>query len=172
MLSGLTLPALTTVSRLTQAGLIDLAMSTARATAVDMTELFQRLTVLCLRLTAAPESTLYAFIIRHFFLMLTVSIHSLEVASSDWLLTDKVSSWPGSAAERGWRYLRQSLERQDDQETDYKYSKAVLETLLAHDMTASLPPWLIQKLEVSSSFYGAPRNHTYLLSPRSNTPII
>ena len=35
----------------------------------------------------------------------------MDTPSADWLLTDKVSSWPGSPAERGWRYLRQCLER-------------------------------------------------------------
>ena len=67
---------------------------------------------------------------------------------SDWLLTDKVSSWPGSATDRGWRYLRQGLEKHDTAETDFKYSKAVLEALLSNNAGSPPPPWLIESLEV------------------------
>ncbi len=72
----------------------------------------------------------------------------LDVAA-DWLLTDKVSSWPGRPAERGWRYLRQALEQYDTAETDFKYSKAVFETLLSHVSLSPPPTWLTQTLEVS-----------------------
>lgn len=67
---------------------------------------------------------------------------------SDWLLTDKVASWPGTTAERGWRYLRQSLERYDTHGQDYKYSKAVFETLLLHNMQKTLPTWVLQRIQV------------------------
>jgi len=67
--------------------------------------------------------------------------------TTDWLLTDKVSSWPGTPAERGWRYLRQSLQQHDNDDTDYKYSKTALETLLEADSSSSPPPWLIHILE-------------------------
>ena len=84
-------------------------------------------------------------------------MHRMDVPSTDWLLTDKVSSWPGSPAERGWRYLRQCLERYDTPETDYSYSKAVLETLIVHDQDqparvtrAPPPPWLLAIIEVST----------------------
>lgn len=73
------------------------------------------------------------------------------MAASDWLLTDKVSSWPGSPADRGWRYLRQNLERYDNAGTDYSYNKAVLETLLTHDAALPLPPWLVQNISVRPS---------------------
>ncbi|TDL29800.1 hypothetical protein BD410DRAFT_817789 [Rickenella mellea] len=116
------------VSKLTQAGLFDIAMATGRILEVDMTELFQRLAIQCLRLTAAPDPSL------------------LEIAA-DWLLTDKVSSWPGTTAERGWRYLRQSLERHDSAETDFRYSKAVFETLLSYERGRDAPPWLVASLE-------------------------
>ena len=69
--------------------------------------------------------------------------------TSDWLLTDKVSSWPGTPAERGWRYLRQSLERHDGPPTDYRYTKIALETIMSFDRTSPPPPWLIHSLEVS-----------------------
>ncbi len=74
--------------------------------------------------------------------------------TSDWLLTDKVSSWPGSAAERGWRYLRQSLERHDGPQTDYRYTKVALETIMSFDRTSPPPPWLIHTLEVSRVWCG------------------
>lgn len=70
--------------------------------------------------------------------------------TSDWLLTDKVSSWAGSYPDRGWRYLRQSLEKHDGPKSDYAYSKIVLETLLAFDRTSSPAPWLVQSLEASA----------------------
>lgn len=70
--------------------------------------------------------------------------------TSDWLLTDKVSSWPGTPADQGWRYLRQSLERHDGSRTDYAYTKVVLETIMGLDRRAAPPPWLIHTLEVSA----------------------
>ncbi|KAI5124761.1 hypothetical protein M0805_005395 [Coniferiporia weirii] len=118
-----------TVSKLTQAGLFDLAMYTAKALSVDMSELFQRLALQCLRLSTTSDMTL------------------MESTASDWLLTDKVSSWPGTPADRGWRYLRQCLGRYDSAETEYSYSKAVLETLLSHDASSPPPPWLLQIVE-------------------------
>ncbi len=69
--------------------------------------------------------------------------------TSDWLLTDKISSWPGTPAEKGWRYLRQSLERHDGPQTDYRYTKVALETIMSFDRTSAPPPWLIHTLEVS-----------------------
>ncbi|KAI5985403.1 nucleoporin Nup120/160-domain-containing protein [Pisolithus albus] len=69
--------------------------------------------------------------------------------ASDWLLTDKAASWPGSPADRGWRYLKLALERHDGPETDYRYSKATLEAIFAHDRSFSPPPWLVRVLEVS-----------------------
>lgn len=76
----------------------------------------------------------------------------MEVAASDWLLTDQVSSWPGTSAERGWRYLRQCLERYDAIDINMTYHKAVLETLLSHDATHPLPQWLLQNIEVRVHF--------------------
>ena len=76
--------------------------------------------------------------------------HSQE-DTSDWLLTDEVSSWAGSPADRGWRYLKLSLERYDSSETEFQYSKVVLETILGIDRLSSLPLWLIQTLEVSQT---------------------
>lgn len=70
--------------------------------------------------------------------------------ASDWLLTDNMSSWKGTTAERAWRYLRQALERHDSpQETDLKYSKIVFETISGFDRLSSPQPWLVSSLEVS-----------------------
>lgn len=80
---------------------------------------------------------------------LTSDIRRRESDTSDWLLTDRVSSWPGNPADRGWRYLRQSLERHDSSDTDFKYTKTTLETVLSYDRLTPPPPWLIQSLEVS-----------------------
>lgn len=77
----------------------------------------------------------------------------MEATSSDWLLTDKVSSWPGTTADRGWRYLRESLERYDTPETDFSYSKAVLETILSHEATSPPQPWLLTSIKVSHSYF-------------------
>src|SRR6185369_11151571 len=66
---------------------------------------------------------------------------------SDWLLTDKVSSWQGTPADRSWRFLRQSLQQYDNVDTDYKYSKIALETIMSVDKSLP-PPWLIRRLEV------------------------
>ena len=84
---------------------------------------------------------------------LTSDIHRRESDTSDWLLTDRVSSWPGTPADRGWRYLRQSLERHDSSDTDFKYTKTTLETILSYDRLTPPPPWLIQTLEVSDEIW-------------------
>ncbi|OBZ71774.1 hypothetical protein A0H81_08206 [Grifola frondosa] len=88
---------------------------------------------------------------------LNVDIHDPDAVlgedTSDWLLTDKVSSWPGTPADRGWRYLRQSLERHDGPETDYRYTKVTFETTLAWDRTSPPPPWLIHTLEAQHPEY-------------------
>lgn len=76
-------------------------------------------------------------------------VYHRESDTSDWLLTDRVSSWPGAPADRGWRYLRLSLERHDSSDTDFKYTKTSLETILSYDRLTPPPPWLILTLEVS-----------------------
>lgn len=68
----------------------------------------------------------------------------------DWLLTDKVSSWSGTSADRAWRYLRQSLEQYDGPQSDFAYSKIALETILAFERASPPPPWLVQVLAVSA----------------------
>ena len=78
----------------------------------------------------------------------SVRVFSRSEDTSDWLLTDKTSSWPGTPADQGWRYLRQSLERHDGHQTDYAYTKVVFETILSLDRRAAPPPWLIHILEV------------------------
>jgi nuclear pore complex protein Nup160 len=83
---------------------------------------------------------------------LSVSISVLICLSrledtSGWLLTDSASSWQGTPSDRGWRYLQQALKRHDGVETDHRYAKASLETILSADSLAP-PPWLIDTLEV------------------------
>ncbi|GBE86753.1 hypothetical protein SCP_0906340 [Sparassis crispa] len=117
------------VLRLTQANRFNMAMATGAHAQlnVDMTDLFGHLTGLS-------------------------SVDSGE-DTSDWLLTDKVTSWPGTAADRGWRYLRESLERHDGPDTDYRYTKVTLETILELDRTSPPPQWLTQSLEVHHPEY-------------------
>lgn len=122
------------VLRLGQANQFDMAMATARSLDVDMSELFTTLTSQCLRLSRNPETV-------------------LQEDTSDWLLTDNVSSWPGSPADRGWRYLRVALERHDSVETDYKYSKTAFETILSSDRSSPPPPWLVHSLEENHHEY-------------------
>ncbi|GLB33440.1 putative nucleoporin Nup120/160 [Lyophyllum shimeji] len=120
------LPPSVIVLRLAQANRFSQAMATARSLNVDMTDLFSHLTGQCLRLSRNADTV-------------------IQEDTSDWLLTDKVSSWPGTPADRGWRYLRHSLQEHDSAETDYKYTKATLETILGSN--SSPPPWLIHILE-------------------------
>ncbi|KAJ7873395.1 nucleoporin Nup120/160-domain-containing protein [Mycena olivaceomarginata] len=122
------LPPESIVLRLAQSNRFSLAMATASSLSVDMTNVFAHLTTQCLRLSRNPNAV-------------------IQEDNSDWLLTDKVSSWPGTAADRGWRYLRQSLERHDGPDTDYKYTKITLETILGLQRTSPPPPWLIHSLE-------------------------
>ncbi|KAJ7162628.1 nucleoporin Nup120/160-domain-containing protein [Mycena crocata] len=122
------LPPESIVLRFAQSNRFSLAMATASSLKVDMTDLFAHLTTQCLRLSRNPDAV-------------------IQEDTSDWLLTDKVSSWPGSPADRGWRYLRQSLERYDGPDTDYKYTKITLETILSQQRTSPPPPWLIHSLE-------------------------
>jgi len=64
----------------------------------------------------------------------------------DWLLTGQLSPCP--PVERGWNSIRRSLEQYDSAEIDYRYSKAVIESLLVHDQDSVAPPWLLQTLTV------------------------
>ncbi|KAK7060140.1 hypothetical protein VNI00_000904 [Paramarasmius palmivorus] len=121
------LPPSSIVLRLAQSNRFNLAMATARSLDVDMTDLFAHLTTQCLKLSHDPDIV-------------------VQQDTSDWLLTDKVSSWGGSPADRGWRYLRESLKRHDSSETDYKYTKTALETVL-NFWSSPPPPWLVQQLE-------------------------
>jgi hypothetical protein len=68
---------------------------------------------------------------------------------SNWLLSDKVTSWPGTPADRGWRFLHQSLERYDGSVTGWRYHLAALRIILAYNRSAAPPPWLETTLEVS-----------------------
>ena len=76
-------------------------------------------------------------------------LHSDETI--DWLLTDKLSSWTGTPADRGWRYLRQALERYDGPASNYAYTKAAFDTILGFGRSSTPPPWLIQSLQVRST---------------------
>ncbi|KAI0829349.1 nucleoporin Nup120/160-domain-containing protein [Trametes gibbosa] len=125
---GLALAPDSIVLRLAQSNRFDTALATARSLDVDMTDLFGHLTGRCLRLSRHPDAV-------------------MSEDTSDWLLTDKISSWPGTPAEKGWRYLRQSLERHDGPQTDYRYTKVALETIMAFDRSSPAPPWLIHTLE-------------------------
>jgi len=121
------LPPISIVLKLAQSNRFNTAMATARSLDIDMSDLFTHLTRQCLRISRSPDSV-------------------IQEDTSDWLLTDKVSSWPGTHADRGWRYLRLSLERHDSADTDYKYNKVTLETILAFDQSTLPPPWLLQSL--------------------------
>ncbi|KAF8574446.1 hypothetical protein K439DRAFT_1399027 [Ramaria rubella] len=112
------------VSAYAQAGSYDYAMSAARSLDVDMTELFERLTVQCLRLTRRGEA-------------------ALQDDTAEWLHSDRVAAWPGTVAERGWRYLRTALERHDTAETEHAYRKAAAEKILELDRARALPSWLV-----------------------------
>ncbi|KAI0063071.1 hypothetical protein BV25DRAFT_1907210 [Artomyces pyxidatus] len=116
------------VLKLAQANRFNFALATARTLDVDMTDLFSHLTRQCLRLTYNPEAV-------------------MSEDTTDWLLTDNASSWAGTPADRGWRYLRQSLERHDGPATDSRYSKVVFETIVGLERSSTPPPWLINSLE-------------------------
>jgi hypothetical protein len=63
--------------------------------------------------------------------------------AAEWLRTERVMSWPGTVVERGWRYLRVTLEQHDETEREYAYRRAAVETMLEHERTRALPSWLI-----------------------------
>ncbi|PFH52564.1 hypothetical protein AMATHDRAFT_74048 [Amanita thiersii Skay4041] len=105
----------------------DQAMTYARSLNVDMTDLFTHLTRQCLKLTREPD------------------LATQDVA--EWLYADKAVSWSGPIADRGWKYLRNVVALHDSKETDYKYTKAIFETLLAHDRKSPPPPWITRILE-------------------------
>ncbi|EIN10816.1 hypothetical protein PUNSTDRAFT_65808 [Punctularia strigosozonata HHB-11173 SS5] len=121
------LPPEAIVMRLSQANRFETAISVARSLKVDMSDIFSRLAGQCLRLGTNPISV-------------------TQEDTSDWLLTDKVSSWAGTPVDRGWRFLRLTLERNDGPDTDFAYTKAVLETILAFARTTPLPSWLANVL--------------------------
>ncbi|KAK7696575.1 hypothetical protein QCA50_001233 [Cerrena zonata] len=125
---GLSLPPSSVILKLAQKGRFNTTLAMARTLEVDMSDVFAHLTNQCIRLSRDPEAV-------------------IGEDTSDWLLTDKVSSWAGSYPDRGWRYLRQALEKYDGPQSDFSYSKTVLDTLLAFDRSSSPPPWLVQSLQ-------------------------
>ncbi len=137
-----------------QSNRFNLAMTTARTLEVDLTDLFSNLTRQCLRLSRNPDAVscvpVGSFASGSNFAEL---LRRLE-DTTDWLLTDKVTSWAGMPSDRAWRYLRQSLERHDGPDTDLRYSKVVFETITGLERASTPPPWLIHKLEVSVFFCG------------------
>ncbi|KAF9535022.1 nucleoporin Nup120/160-domain-containing protein [Crepidotus variabilis] len=122
------LPPSVIVMRLAQANQYNQAMSIAQSLKVDMTEIFILLTNQCIRLSRNPGAI-------------------LEEDTSGWLLTDNASSWQGTPSDRGWRYLQRSLKRYDGQDSDYRYAKASLESILSIGRSLSPPPWLIDILD-------------------------
>jgi len=113
------------VSKYAQAGSYDYALSAARSLDVDMTEVFERLTIQCMRLARRGEAY-------------------LQDDTSEWLHSEHVASWPGTVVERGWRYLRTTLERHDTLDNDYVYRKAVVEKMLEFDRANALPSWMVR----------------------------
>ena len=97
--------------------------------------------------------------------MLSCLLRRLE-DTTDWLLTDKITSWAGTLSDRAWRYLRQSLERHDGPDTDLLYSKVVFETITGLERASTPPPWLIQKLEVSVYLYVVRRPLNCVANPK------
>ncbi|KIO30211.1 hypothetical protein M407DRAFT_20680 [Tulasnella calospora MUT 4182] len=115
------------VSRFVQEGAFDDALSNARSLGVPMTALFESLTARCIHLSRAGAT--------------------LSEDSAPWLATTRVQSWGGTLGQRAWKYLHESLERNDGPETDYEYHKTVLKTILEEDRSARLPAWLVQFFE-------------------------
>lgn len=140
------LPPPSIVLRLAQSNRFSMALAISRSLDVDMTDLFAHLTTQCLRLSHNPDVVVWVYL---FIPELPHPIHFFrsQEDTSDWLLTDSVSTWSGSAADRGWRYLRESLKRHDGIEIDYKYMKIALETILSVQSSPP-PPWLVNVLEV------------------------
>ncbi|KAG8960780.1 hypothetical protein FRC03_006142 [Tulasnella sp. 419] len=113
------------VSRYVQDGAFDDAISAARSLQVPMNGLFENLTSRCVQLSRLSHE------------------HADDVAP--WLISDRVQSWEGTPAQRGWRYLQESLERNDT--PDFVYRKVALKKMLDEDRFARLPVWLVQFFE-------------------------
>lgn len=105
-----------------------------------MIELLAHLTTQCLKLSLSKHPNSIPMILILEITTLASDICYRESDTSDWLLTDRVSSWPGTPTDRGWRYLRQPLERHDSPDTDFKYTKTTLEIILSYDRLTPPPP--------------------------------
>jgi hypothetical protein len=77
--------------------------------------------------------------------LLTIVYREEETAR--WLLSEAVSGWNGSLEEKGWRFLRQALERYDSENNDYAYTKVAFDTVLTYQRSPP-PPWLVALIEV------------------------
>ncbi|KIL68186.1 hypothetical protein M378DRAFT_72126 [Amanita muscaria Koide BX008] len=122
------LPVSIIILKLAQANRLNQAISHARNLKIDMTDLFTYLARECLRLSKKPDTL-------------------IQEDSFPWLFEGKTSTWSGSPAERCWKYLRHVLEIHDSADTDYRYTKAVAETIFAHDRRRPLPPWVVSTLD-------------------------
>ncbi|KAG8969377.1 hypothetical protein FRB90_010750, partial [Tulasnella sp. 427] len=111
------------VSRFVQEGAFDDALSNARSLGVPMITLFENLTARSIQLSQARAS--------------------FSEDTAPWLGTTRVQSWGGTLGQRAWKYLEESLRRNDGPETDYEYHKTVLKTILEEDRSFRLPTWLV-----------------------------
>jgi hypothetical protein len=78
---------------------------------------------------------------------------SRQEDTAEWLRTERVAAWPGTVAERGWRYLRVALEQHDTAEQEYAYRKAAVEKILEFDRSGALPSWLVKFFEDNQPEY-------------------
>ncbi|KAG9016926.1 hypothetical protein FRB93_009456 [Tulasnella sp. JGI-2019a] len=115
------------VSRYIQNGAFDEAIGAARSLDVSMTAIFENLTSRCLELSRMRGTDIEQ--------------------EAPWLLFDGIRSCEGTPVTRAWRYLQESLERNDTVDTDFECRKVVLKRILDEDREFRLPGWLIQFFE-------------------------
>ena len=148
-----TVTGLDVVTAYSQENMFDLALVQARILQEDASHVFTRLAQQCVRLTDGDKLALYVQ-------SGLISFQQTYIFDSgdgevDWLLTDELSSWPGTIAERAWRFLRKALEQHDKPDSEWPYRKAVFEAIIELNRIDCLPTWLIQFFEVCCSEFNS-----------------
>ncbi|KAK9767716.1 hypothetical protein K7432_002282 [Basidiobolus ranarum] len=114
------------VTLFVQAGMYDMAISTAVTFKMDLTHIFESLTFKCIQLVDHDR--------------LDKPIDDNDMI----LVNDGMATWDGSVSDRTWKLLSKYLKQHDSSATCFKYYKCVIERFLSSTSEMVLPPWLAQ----------------------------
>ncbi|KZT41120.1 hypothetical protein SISSUDRAFT_1059684 [Sistotremastrum suecicum HHB10207 ss-3] len=108
------------IRRYTELGSFDKALAFAHTLGEDMTEIFERLTEICLRLYKGGDS-------------------AAKLLPLEWARSPRILSVPGTLTERAWRYLDLTLQQYDGVANQFSYRQVVLERIVQLSGPSAVP---------------------------------